>query len=282
LDQNLITIVIPTYNRAQHIASAIQSVIDQSSGAWELIIVDDGSDDDTFDYLTPYLEDERINYIYQEHTGVSAARNRGAHNATGDFLIFLDSDDVFLPGLVKFLHEAKFFRFDMICWQVVKVIDGKKSLWKPSALGKIYNNIKASFLAGSVCYRKEVFLSSGGYDVNIKFGENYELGMRVSDFKTLRTKIIDRPFLRNNVNTQNRTSNSLSNRLDSYIYMYEKHRQKYEQDKKAKSEMNYLLGYVLEKSEKPAEAQKFYRTSWVTTPWNYKAFLKILYLQLIS
>lgn len=260
----------------------MQSVIELQSNLWELIIIDDGSDDDTKEQIKPFLKEDMIRYHYQENKGVSAARNKGAELANGEYLIFLDSDDTLHKDLMRLLLRAEFYRYDVICWQVIKVIDGKKSTWKPVKLGKIYNGITAIFLAGSICYKKQVFLDAGGYDENMKFGENYELGMRVSDQQDLKLKVINKSLLFNFVNTTHRTSNSIENRLDSYFHMYVKHRERYRKDRKSQFEINYLLGYVLEKSGKPVAALKFYKKSWLTAPWRPKPFLKILYFSLFS
>lgn len=91
---SLFTIVIPTYNRAILLPRAIQSVIDQTMSDWELIIVDDGSTDNTKQVVGQY-RDPRIKYVYQENQERSAARNRGIQEAKGEWICFLDSDDEF-------------------------------------------------------------------------------------------------------------------------------------------------------------------------------------------
>jgi glycosyltransferase involved in cell wall biosynthesis len=91
----VVTVIIPTYNRSGSIVQAIDSVLAQTHGQCEIIVVDDGSSDDTGATLAPYLE--RISYIYQENRGRSAARNVGIERATGEYVAFLDSDDAFLP-----------------------------------------------------------------------------------------------------------------------------------------------------------------------------------------
>ncbi len=91
----LVTIVLPTYNRASLLAYAIASVLDQTHAHWELIVVDDGSDDETARLIPP---DRRIKYLRRAHTGnVAATRNAGLARAAGEFVVFLDSDDRMLP-----------------------------------------------------------------------------------------------------------------------------------------------------------------------------------------
>ena len=89
------SVIIPTYNRAYLISETIQSVLDQSYKTWELIIIDDGSTDNTKEVVAAF-NDQRIRYIYQENAERSAARNNGISNATGEWICFLDSDDKYL------------------------------------------------------------------------------------------------------------------------------------------------------------------------------------------
>ncbi|NOS80980.1 MAG: glycosyltransferase family 2 protein [Nitrospira sp.] len=90
-----ISIIIPTYNRALFVTEAIDSVMAQTFRDYEVIVVDDGSTDNTKDVLLRY--GERIRYIYQSNSGVGAARNAGVRCAVGEWLAFLDSDDIWLP-----------------------------------------------------------------------------------------------------------------------------------------------------------------------------------------
>lgn len=90
------SIIIPTFNRANFLSKAIESVISQTFENWELIIVDDGSTDNTKEVVTQYAKnDMRIRYMYQANAERSAARNNGIKNALGKFICFLDSDDVY-------------------------------------------------------------------------------------------------------------------------------------------------------------------------------------------
>jgi glycosyltransferase involved in cell wall biosynthesis len=275
-----ISIIIPTFNRAFSLNNAIESVQAQTCENWELILIDDGSVDETPELVKKYLSDDRIKYFYQENMGVSVARNSGAKLASGDYLIFLDSDDIFFPDLIKNIYEAGFYKYDLICWQVLKNIDGKEKIWKPKQLDGMYNNIKATFLAGSICFKKSIFLQAGGYDPKMSFGENYEFGMRLCEQANLKINNINKPLLYYEIQTQNRSSNSIKNRLSSYIHQYKKHKEKYDKNIKSKAEMNYILGFVLEKSNRKTAALAQFKNSWMSNPWRLKPLLKIIYLKL--
>ena len=89
----LVSVIIPAYNASRYIVSTIQSVLNQSYRYLELIIIDDGSKDNTAELVKTFT-DERIQYFYQLNQGVSVARNTGISKAKGDFIAFLDADDI--------------------------------------------------------------------------------------------------------------------------------------------------------------------------------------------
>ncbi len=101
------SVIIPTYNRANSISNAIESVHEQVFQDWELIVVDDGSTDDTKVEVQKYCEtDKRVHYIYQKNKERSAARNNGINHVKGEFTCFLDSDDQFDPTHLQNLFET--------------------------------------------------------------------------------------------------------------------------------------------------------------------------------
>ena len=93
-----VSVVIPAYNCAAYGGQAVDSVLHQTYTDWEIIVVDDGSQDDTRLILEQY--GDRIRYIYQQNQGVSIARNRGIELARGEFIAFLDADDYFFPDKI--------------------------------------------------------------------------------------------------------------------------------------------------------------------------------------
>lgn len=100
-----VSVVIPAYNSAQYIGEAIESVLNQTYQDYEIIVVDDGSTDNTQEALKPYSD--RIRYVYHENQGVGVTRNRGIWLARGEFVAFLDADDYFLPN--KLEEQVAFF-----------------------------------------------------------------------------------------------------------------------------------------------------------------------------
>lgn len=103
---NFISIIVPTYNRSSYIAESIESVLNQTYNESEIIVVDDGSTDNTYSILAPYIKTNRLRYFRQPNTGVSSARNLGISESKGQFIAFLDSDDKWLPNHLEDLVNA--------------------------------------------------------------------------------------------------------------------------------------------------------------------------------
>jgi glycosyltransferase involved in cell wall biosynthesis len=97
-----ITIILPTYNRERYLPEAIESILGQTFRDFELIIVDDGSTDST-PALVDAIDDDRVRYFAQPHSGLSAALNAAMRHARGEYIARLDSDDLFLPDAIATL-----------------------------------------------------------------------------------------------------------------------------------------------------------------------------------
>ena len=185
LNTTHISVIIPTFNRAETLSRAITSVLNQSYRNLELIVVDDGSTDGTAGIVHTF-DDKRISYYYQENKGVSAARNLGLSKALGRLAAFLDSDDYWLPSKleqqVKFMHQTGF----RICQTRELWIRGGKRVnpmdkhEKPS--GWIFENSLELCLISPSCVLIEMDLVQDGYCFNekLKACEDYDLWLRIS------------------------------------------------------------------------------------------------------
>ena len=181
----LVTVIIPTHNRGWVVAKAIDSVLDQDYCNVELIVVDDGSTDNTATLLFGY--GDRIRVITQDNRGVSAARNVGIRKAKGDLIALLDSDDAWLPG--KLSVQVNFFMEHpdwLICqteeqWirNGVRVNPGKRHR-KES--GWIFERSLALCLVSpsAVMIRKSLFNEVGLFDENFPACEDYDLWLRIA------------------------------------------------------------------------------------------------------
>lgn len=180
-----VSVIIPTYNRGWTLTDAIDSVIAQTFQDFELIVVDDGSEDNTAELLADY--GCAIQAIRQANAGVSAARNAGIRAAGGEFIAFLDSDDRWLPD--KLQVQTAYFNTHpaaVICqteeiWiRNGKRVNPKKVHKKPS--GQIFRPSLALCLVSpsAVMLRREVFDEIGGFDETLPACEDYDLWLRIS------------------------------------------------------------------------------------------------------
>ncbi len=181
----LVSVIIPTYNRGWILKDAIESVITQKFNHFELIIVDDGSTDNTKEILDPYKH--RIKIIHQTNKGVSAARNAGITVSIGKYIAFLDSDDIWLPEKlscqVDFFSsnpDAQICQTEEIWMKNGKKINPKKKHKKIS--GYIFEPSLALCLVSpsAVMIKKNLFNDTGFFDESLLSCEDYDMWLRVS------------------------------------------------------------------------------------------------------
>ncbi|MDY6804020.1 MAG: glycosyltransferase [Cyanobacteriota bacterium] len=182
-----VSVIIATYNNAGYIEEAIASVLNQTFTNYEIIVVDDGSTDNTRQVLEPYLD--KIRYIYQENQGVSKARNLGLEMARGEFISFLDADDFFLPdklgkqvgcfdsrpglGIVhsgwRLVNEKGKLISDIELWRYGDTLDISLEtwvIWKPVTI--------------SMMFRREWIQKVGGFNTRWRHGEDVDLVFRMA------------------------------------------------------------------------------------------------------
>jgi glycosyltransferase involved in cell wall biosynthesis len=181
----LISVIIPTFNRASFLREAVDSVLSQTCREFELIIIDDGSRDETGEILKAY--GGRLIYYYQDNQGVSAARNRGLQMAGGRFIAFLDSDDLWLPE--KLAAQCDFFEQNpevFICQTEEFWIRNGKRVNPCKKHRKYSGDVFAPSLGlclispSAVMIRRELFQTVGGFDETFPACEDYDLWLRIT------------------------------------------------------------------------------------------------------
>ena len=131
----MISFIIPSFNSASTIKRAIESILSQTANIkYEIIIVDDGSIDNTEEVLRNYEKDERIKYYKKENSGVADTRNYGVKMATGEYIIFVDSDDYISHDLLKDIEPFILQNIDLIKWNPIFVDENKNELLKPQSV----------------------------------------------------------------------------------------------------------------------------------------------------
>jgi glycosyltransferase involved in cell wall biosynthesis len=174
------SVVIPTFNGEERLPRLFAALDRQWYRAFETIVIDDGSTDDTRALLAS-CERSEFRSESQANAGQWAARNRGATLASGDWLVFVDDDDDVVPQwLGDFAHHATEGVGLVSCGVVVVDESGTEiRRWVPRPLGPMFGSRAALFFPGSFATRRAVFEQAGGYDVEVTFGENFELGIRI-------------------------------------------------------------------------------------------------------
>ena len=182
-----ISVVIPTFNRAHLLDRAIESVLAQTYQDLEILVVDDGSTDNTREKLATY--GDAITYVYQKNAGAAAARNTGLTIASGDFVNFLDSDDWFLAeklaAQVAYLDAHTECAIVLCAWQDRWAETGMTSDERLTT--QMEDIVKAILLTGNnglfpphiALLRRECLINIGGFDTSLKMREEQDLWLRL-------------------------------------------------------------------------------------------------------
>jgi glycosyltransferase involved in cell wall biosynthesis len=184
-----ISVIIPTYNRSITIGKTIESVLCQTYNDYEIIVIDDGSTDNTYESLKPYHH--KIHYEYKENGGISSARNRGIGIATSEYIALVDSDDFWKPE--KLERQMKCFRnhseYGLVATRcITNVVD---SHFKTIEMSKIRRSGKSGWIykdlfyknfirTSSVIIKKECFRKVGGFDESLPRCEEIDMWLRIS------------------------------------------------------------------------------------------------------
>lgn len=183
-----ISVVVPLYNKGKKVCKSINSVLSQCYSDFEIIVVDDGSTDDSSDYVMRY-SDSRIKYIYQKNSGVSKARNIGISNANGDWLYFLDADDeieidafdsfrklhYMFPNEKYLVGQSKWMQNGL------DVTVCKKKYAPYVSKTPYFDNWRNKYRTGirNVLIHKSLIEEYGGFDVRMSFFEDWEFPLRL-------------------------------------------------------------------------------------------------------
>ena len=208
-----VSVVVPNYNYGHYLENAIDSVLSQSYEELELIIVDDGSTDDTRSLIHKF-SDPRIFWYFQGHKGISAARNFGIHQARGEYIAFLDADDFWAPTKIE--EQVKSLRFQNelgLIYSGFFLIDQDGQVIAKRSPVKVINPPLKMLLLGNIIsgssttafVPRQVFDIVGEFDEQIKGAEDWDMWIRISEkFSIL---AIDKPLAFIRLHSQNTTSN---------------------------------------------------------------------------
>ena len=221
-----VNLIIPTYNRASVLDRAIESALDQTYEHIEVIVVDDGSTDDT-ESVVGAFDDDRLRYVYQENAGANAARNRGIRLASGRYVSFLDSDDELHPEhverVVKTLEAADN--------DVVGAFTNARHLSKGSLVETMnvpgrtvsFEDLRRENVIGgfsATTFERRVFEEIGYLDEELASSQDYDLYLRVT--KRYRLEGIPEPLVDIHLDGD-RISDDIDRKIEGQDRLLEKH-----------------------------------------------------------
>jgi glycosyltransferase involved in cell wall biosynthesis len=191
-----VSIIIPAFNAAAVIAGAIESSLQQTFHDFEVIIVNDGSTDDTAEVVSRYLSDPRVSCISQENRGLPGARNAGALKSAGDYLAFLDADDFLAPNAIESMTQK--FKESGAAWLNVGVlkIEGEQRTFRHPRLPEgdlLVAILEDDFITRSPFYPRKEFFEIGMYDENIRMREDWDINIRMIAAEK-RFALLDQPL----------------------------------------------------------------------------------------
>lgn len=230
-----VSIIIPTYNRADLLPRAIGSVINQTYKNWELIIVDDGSTDNSKEVISGYLKSEiRIKYLFELNSGgASAPRNLGISKASGEYITFLDSDDEYLPtNLERHIKiHAEHPEIGMSGSNMFIDNDKSRKIFFPNSFstGKLSTDwtLTSGFSSNTMFFNREFLNRVGKFDESLRYLEDMDMTIRSACAGNI--FLIDEPLVVCHESTTSLTrSPDYTQKSDSFAPFFKKHFKDYE------------------------------------------------------
>ncbi len=186
MNDPLVSVVVPTHNYAPYLTEAIESVLSQDYSRLEIIVIDDGSTDDT-PAIVESLREPRVVYSYQESRGPGSARNRGTEMARGELIAFLDADDAWLPGKIS-AQIARFrahpelglvgsWGFDCDSWNRPTGLRKTPSIVAAMSFERLL--VRNFIVPSGVMVRKRCLVEVGGFNDH-RHGEDWDLWLRIA------------------------------------------------------------------------------------------------------
>lgn len=209
-----VSVIIPAYNRAQFLPRAIDSVLAQTYKDFEVLVVDDGSTDDTKKVLEQY--NGKIKYFYKDNGGSSSARNHGIENSSGEYIAFLDSDDIWMPEKLSIQVDVLDKNKNVgLVYSRMPIIDneGKRIGYKPQdEIGRNFYELLhhwGDLPTSTVLTRKQCFDRAGLFDIDLLTVQDIDMWLRIAkdyDIHECKGQELAHYFRHGKQNTSNRAN----------------------------------------------------------------------------
>ena len=274
------SVIITTYNRVNALPRAVKSVLSQDQVDFELIVVNDGSTDETASLLNS-ITDSRLTVINRSNGGLSAARNSGINKASGEWTAFLDDDDLacadWLSGLAELVdHSAGI----VCCAAAFCAPNGTRvGTAAPYAMGRMFHHQTGLMLAGTFAVRTDLLRAINGFDERLTCSHQTELAMRLIPAmleRGLHIRSTNRALVR--IERRGSTERPMSNPFALYHgirIILNKHSEKFEQHAEARARSYGVLGVSAARLEYWGDARSALLTSASAVPWNVRRWLRL-------
>lgn len=253
IDDQLVSVIIPTHNRKELLRRALDSVLKQTYQPLEIVVVNDGSTDETERMVSGYQQTHPcIKYLKHSHPkGAPKARNYGIQKATGQFLTFLDDDDELLPDNIKSCMEQYDDHYAYICTGYTRITRKRSSDILPKKI-ITYDAMLYKIVTGNqIVARRERVVDLGGFDEGLLSSQDYDMWLRLNE-RFGDAKCIRKPLTIMHTEHEHVRITSSSNKIKGALSFYRKH----------KAHMNsrqrkYQLFYILKLKRKKISILQF-------------------------
>jgi len=221
----LVSVIIPTHNRAELLERALNSVLEQTWDYLEVVVVDDASDDET-PVLLARLSADHPNIRVERNEkskGAAACRNIAIQKSRGEFITGLDDDDYWRPTRIERLMEEFEEGFSAVCSYDRMVMDGREAVWRKPTMITLDDLLYYNRVGNQVLTKKEYLEELGGYDIDLPSAQDYDLWIRlVQKFGPIRT--VTQPLQVVNMEEERERISTSDNKIEGYHRCYEKHK----------------------------------------------------------
>jgi glycosyltransferase involved in cell wall biosynthesis len=277
-----VTVIIPTYNRAQFIHLAITSVLAQTFQDYEIVIVDDASTDNT-ELIVKSFSCEKIRYIrHDKNKGEAEARNTGVKNSQGEFIAFIDDDDEWmtekLERQVKLINQCE-KRVGAIYTGILVIdMESRKKVDHivPQKRGYIYNDLlaeKCPMAPSTLLLKEECFKKVGSFDASIKYGTDYDMWIRIA--KEYYFEYIEDPLVKYYIHN-NKLSGNYANFAEGAEAILAKYGKVLSKNKIGLSRHLFELGLAYCESERASKGRRALMNAIYLYPWEKRYYTNFI------